>query len=88
VRTELGYNVMQSDLDILWMANPYPYLKTHFADYTLVFQVRARRESRWTHVPLALPSRGEVSGLAGVSTPIRVPCELAAMRTRWRASGF
>lgn len=35
---ELGYNVMQSDLDILWMANPYPYLKSHFKEYSLVMQ--------------------------------------------------
>ena len=36
----LGYNVFQSDLDVVWFDNPYPYLKTHFQNYSLVLQVR------------------------------------------------
>ena len=34
----LGLNVFQSDLDVIWTHNPYPYLKTIWKDYHLVLQ--------------------------------------------------
>ena len=31
-------NVLQTDTDVAWLASPYPLLKTHFANHSLVVQ--------------------------------------------------
>ncbi len=33
-----GVNVLQTDTDVAWLASPYPALKTHFANHSLVVQ--------------------------------------------------
>jgi hypothetical protein len=35
----LGYNVFQTDLDVIWATNPYPILKTIHSHHQLVLQV-------------------------------------------------
>lgn len=35
---EQGVNVLQTDTDVAWLASPYPLLKTHFANHSLVVQ--------------------------------------------------
>jgi NADH:ubiquinone oxidoreductase subunit F (NADH-binding) len=37
----MGYNVFQTDLDVLWLGNPYPVLKGLLAEHTLILQVSA-----------------------------------------------
>jgi hypothetical protein len=34
-------NVLQTDTDVAWLASPYPLLKTHFANHSLVVQIDA-----------------------------------------------
>jgi len=36
----MGYNVFQTDLDVLWLGNPYPVLKGLLGEHTLILQVR------------------------------------------------
>ena len=33
-----GVNVLQTDTDVTWLASPYPLLKSHFANHSLVVQ--------------------------------------------------
>ena len=35
---EEGVNVLQTDTDVAWLASPYPLLKTHFGNHSLVVQ--------------------------------------------------
>ena len=42
----LGLNVFQSDLDVIWARNPYPYLKTVWRDFHLVLQEEGGRSNQ------------------------------------------